>query len=214
MDEEGIRQAKAELLQRAGHGARNCLNGIVGMVELLRQPGGSADPGFHAALADSAAELGTLLQPLLDIATADAGKTPEPVALPIRRLLDDLAAFHDLLARGRLVRVSCEVAEAVAPTVRADRLKLALLLHLVTARVVAACAEGGTVRIEAAADGTRLALTFTGAPAAAGPDRASAPGAASVHAGLPDQFLAELGASVTPMNLPGAVGIRVGLQAR
>lgn len=216
MDGHGIQQAKAELLRRAGHGARNCLNGVVGLAELFRRPTAAPDPAACAAITESAAELKSLLQPLIDIAIADPGTPNPPTAIPIRLLLQEVAAFHDLLGRGRLIRVACDVAEAVAPTLRADRLNFSLLLHLLTARIVAACAEGGQVRIVAEAEGPGLRLTVTGTPsAAAGRDGAAPVGdGASVDAGFLQELLVELGASATTVDLQGTVAIRVTLASR
>lgn len=188
---ERIRRAKADLLRQAGHRARNSLNGVVGIAEIVGAAGASAEPTLLASLVASGRDLKRVLLPLLDVACADPDLPDEPSSFALGPLLDELAEFQQLLARGRRIGVSCEVPQEATPRLRTDRLKLTLLLHLVTARAVAACGEGGSVTIGMQPNGSPCRLRI-GAPPRAGHGAATPP---QTGASEPD-WLADLGTSV------------------
>lgn len=213
---ESIQQAKTDLLRRAAHRARNSLNGVIGLAELLRWSGVSQDASVYSSIGTSAGELKSVLQPLLDIAIADPRMPGEPRPFPIRPLLHELAEFQQILARERQVLVSSEVSEEVPPTLCADRLKFTLLVHLLVARVVAAADAGRSVTIGMKAEGGRCRLSI----AHAAPPEAGATGAlqerqaVSADLGFLDELVAALDADVTAEGSPGASRIVVTLPLR
>jgi signal transduction histidine kinase len=188
---ERVHRAKADLLRQAGHRARNSLNGVVGLAELVGTAGVSAEPTLIASLVSSGRDLKGVLLPLLDVACADPDLPDEPSSFALAPLLRELADFHQLLARGRLIGVTCELPKEPTAKLRTDRLKFTLLLHLLTARAVAACDEGGSVTIGMHPDGHRCRLRIGATPRAQRGDPAP-----RQAAGPEPDWLAELGTAV------------------
>lgn len=216
MGKDSIQWAKTDLLRRAAHRARNSLNGVIGLADLLRGFGASQDPGLFLSIGTSAGELKSVLQPLVDIAIADPRMPSEPRSFPIRSLLQELAEFQQILARERQIRVSSDVSDDIPPTLCADRLKFALLLHLLVARVVAAADAGRSVTIGMQTEGGRYRLSIAHATPSetAAADASQGWQAVAADLGFLDELVMALDADVTAESSPGAFRILVQLPSQ
>lgn len=209
MGTQSIQQAKTELLRQAAHRARNSLNGVVGLAELLGCSGAPQDPSLYASMRTSAGDIKSVLQPLLDIAIADARMPSEPRSVPIGPLLQELVEFHQILARERQIRISCEISDEVPPTLWADRLKLALLIHLLVARVAAAADNDGHVTVAVTMEDGRPRLVIAqsaSVEAAVAGSPQGRPGPADLA--YLGELLAALDAAVTAEGLSATVRLQ------
>jgi signal transduction histidine kinase/DNA-binding NarL/FixJ family response regulator len=126
---------KSSFLAILSHEVRTPLNGILGTVELLRRTVlSSKQKDYVETLSHAGRALMTLLNDVLDLAKAEAGKlelTPAPVNP--RRLLESMAQLMLARAREKGIAIECHVGDTVPETVLADEVRLRqILLNLIS----------------------------------------------------------------------------------
>lgn len=110
---EAANEAKTRFLATVSHEMRTPLNGILGMADLISQPGLSAEQkSYVEAIRTSGTALATLIDEILDFAKIEAGKI-ELVAEPFDpiALVEGVAELLAPRAQGK----GLEIATAIAP---------------------------------------------------------------------------------------------------
>ncbi len=165
--------SRRALLRLLGHEVRNCLNGVLGLTEVMKMSAGSAEAGTYAQLVhQSATELNGLVESTLDLALAERGTVAAmPSAVELRPFVAGIASFHERLAVRAGVHWSSRVEERLPANLRADRRLLALALHSVLWQAVrgAATTQRVSFVVAASEEGARFCIEF--------------PQATGVHAG-------------------------------
>ncbi|MEW6707211.1 MAG: response regulator [Pseudomonadota bacterium] len=157
---EEASHAKSRFLGRLSHEIRTPMNGVMGMTQLLAQtPLDGTQRNYLELIERSTAGLLGLLGELLDFARLDAGELAlQPQAVPLRVLLDEVAAAVEPRAHDKRLLFECHLAPDLPPLVQADPQRLRQvclnLLHnaikftSVGQVVLAARREAGAVLIE------------------------------------------------------------------
>ena len=123
-------RAKSEFLAMMSHEIRSPMNGLLGIIELLRDTRLEPDQANMVAMAhESAASLLGILNDVLDFSKIEAGAiavVPEPVA--VRALAQGLVDATALPASRKGLLVSCRLADDVPPWIEVDPLRLRQIL--------------------------------------------------------------------------------------
>jgi len=123
-------RAKSEFLAMMSHEIRSPMNGLLGIIELLRDTRLETDQANMVAMAhESAASLLGILNDVLDFSKIEAGAiavVPEPVA--VHALVQGLVDAIALSAARKGLRVSCRLADDVPPWIEVDPLRLRQIL--------------------------------------------------------------------------------------
>ena len=123
-------RAKSEFLAMMSHEIRSPMNGVLGIIELLRDT--KLEPGqMHMVdlVHQSASSLLGILNDVLDLSKIEAGAfalAPEPTA--VRDLVQTLIETTALAATGKGLLLSCDLAEDVPDWIAVDPLRLRQIL--------------------------------------------------------------------------------------
>jgi signal transduction histidine kinase len=154
---EGALQAQRRMVADASHELRTPLTTIRGNLALLRRDP-PIDPADREAvigdMIDETNRLIRLVNDLLVLARADAGRPLQPEPLPLKPFVEDICRQAKLLGPGRLIECDNQV-DAVAIADR-DALKQVLLILLDNA--LKFTPPGGTIVISTSISGGRAAI--------------------------------------------------------
>lgn len=151
-------QAKTRFLQSISHEMRTPLNGILPSSELMIQLVRSDDQAEIADMINqSAVELATMIDTLIDIADLQAGRLRlDRQEVDVRHLIGSAASSPQTAVRLQGGRLSCAVASTVPERLRLDETRFARVLRALV-DAVARIFERPSLRIEASmASGPRL----------------------------------------------------------
>lgn len=156
-------QAKTDFFARMSHELRTPLNAIVGMAELLSEPASPAEARWHAQIVkDSAANLLTLINDVLDIAKIEAGRLAfEEIEFDLRECVRSAL----LLLNEQAMRKGLTLTSVVSPDIPARALGDPGRFRQIIVNLVGNAIKytnqgeiGFTLNLTAASDASRLAL--------------------------------------------------------
>ncbi len=163
---EAATRAKSAFLANMSHEIRTPMTAIVGYSDLLVRPAQAPrdQAEWASQLRQNADHLLSLVNDILDLSKIEAGQIdvhPEPVDLA--ELLEELRSLTLSAAREKGLLVQIESSPAVPSRIRTDRLRLRqILLNLVSNAIKFTDRGEITLRVGAAGDMLRFAVTDTG----------------------------------------------------
>ncbi|MBL0210686.1 MAG: PAS domain S-box protein [Holophagaceae bacterium] len=127
---QAANQAKSEFLATMTHELRTPMIGMLGMVEILSHT--KLDPDQRSALGtiqSSARALLGIIGDILDFSKIEAGKLElEPVAVSLRRIVEEEFASYSGAAAGKGLQVACEIDPGIAEAHVADPVRFREIL--------------------------------------------------------------------------------------
>ncbi|MGI4875040.1 MAG: PAS domain S-box protein [Janthinobacterium lividum] len=128
---EAASAAKTQFLANMSHELRTPMNGIIGMIDLLRQTSDldEEQADYVDTLHTSADTLLTILNDILDLSKIQAGKMRlHEAPLAVEALLDRLHAFFAYRASQKNLRFSCHLAPGTPAVIISDETRLLQIL--------------------------------------------------------------------------------------
>lgn len=152
-----------ELLAVVSHDLRNPLNVILTSAAMLGQEGPRAEPGRRRcveAISRSGQQMQRLIQDLLDVASIELGKLAvEPRIVDIPPLLREVV--ETFYAGARTKRLALVGPASPPSSIRAlcDPGRVRQILGNLVANAIKFTPEGGTIRLDAAIDGSKVRIS-------------------------------------------------------
>jgi len=156
-------QIRRDFVANVSHELRTPLTAIRGYVEALSDDDVSAEERqrFLSIIARHSQRMERLVKDLLRLARLDAGQeTLDLIACDTRHLTDTLVTDLTPAAAQRGQRIEVSIAPG-AETIRADPAKLHDALRNLVANAITYAPEQSTIRIEAAPEGRRVAISIS-----------------------------------------------------
>jgi len=152
-------RAREEVLAVVSHDLRTPLSVVSTAATVLGEP--SLPQERRADLIErvrrAVAQMTGLIRDLLDVARIEAGRLViEPAEVEVEPLLDEVCQMFRLPADQRSVTLGCQVADADASSVAADRDRLLQVLQNLVDNAMKFTPDGGSVRLSASASGASV----------------------------------------------------------
>jgi PAS domain S-box-containing protein len=127
---ESANLAKSEFLANMSHEVRTPINGIMGMLQLLKTTDLKPEQEQYVQLAISSSErLTRLLADILDLSRVEAGMmTIIPQEFAIKALGDSLVELFTFISRTKSVDLKCSIDPSLPPTVVGDEARVRQIL--------------------------------------------------------------------------------------
>lgn len=127
---EAASAAKSQFLANISHELRTPMNAILGLTSLvLESPLDAAQHAYLETVRESAVNLLSMLNDLLDFSKTDAGMMRlDPVPFALQSMLDGVMRTSQTRTNGAQVEVALEIGEGVPPEVIGDALRLRQVL--------------------------------------------------------------------------------------
>jgi signal transduction histidine kinase/CheY-like chemotaxis protein len=163
---EAASVAKSRFLATMGHEIRTPLNGILGMADLLRRAGLSAEnTSYVEAIRSSGAALIALIDQILDLSRMEAGRVDLSVApVDLHRLVEGVVELLAPRAQSKGLEIAASVSAAAPRFVRADAMRLRQVLLNLAGNAIKFTERGGVcVSVDRPqGDALRFAVADTG----------------------------------------------------
>ena len=163
---EAASVAKSRFLATMGHEIRTPLNGILGMADLLRRAGLSAEnTSYVEAIRSSGAALIALIDQILDLSRMEAGRLDLSVGpVDLHRLVEGVVELLAPRAQSKGLEIAASVSAAAPRLVRADAMRLRQVLLNLAGNAIKFTEHGGIcVSVEGRpGDQLRFAVADTG----------------------------------------------------
>jgi signal transduction histidine kinase/ActR/RegA family two-component response regulator len=149
---EAANRGKSQFLANMSHELRTPFNGLMGMLGLLQgTPLSKLQLEYIQTAQESAGHLLTLLNDILDLSALETGKmTLKPAPVPLGRLLGEVNALMQPLAKSKGLAFFMEVGHTSLPTVLADETRLKQILFNLISNAIK-FTEAGHVRLTVSA---------------------------------------------------------------
>ena len=127
---ENATRAKSEFLTNMSHGIRTPMNGVLGMLDLLRETDMTPAQLDWLETAHSSGEiLREIINNILDLSALEAGKVKiEPVNFNLVDLVDDICVAMTGQAQTKGLKLNCSVPDAMPLRWRGDSLRIRQVL--------------------------------------------------------------------------------------
>lgn len=144
---EAANRAKSEFLANMSHEIRTPMNGIVGMAEILRETGLSAEQTKYAdIISSSAAGLMTILNDILDVSKIEAGKFElDQIEFDLQEHLSDTLRSLAVRAHEKRLEMACRVAPNIPRVLIGDPNRLRQVLVNLVGNAIKFTTEGEVV---------------------------------------------------------------------
>jgi signal transduction histidine kinase/ActR/RegA family two-component response regulator len=162
---ESANRSKSQFLANMSHELRTPFNGLMGMLGLLQSTSPSPQQLDYIQTAQaSASHLLTLLNDVLDLSALETGKlTLKPTAVRVPRLLSEVNALMQPLAKEKGLEFLTHLPEMALPVVFADETRLKQILFNLVSNAIK-FTDTGSVRLtvsERSRSAQTLGIVFT-----------------------------------------------------
>ena len=153
-------QLKEQFLANTSHELRTPMNGIMGMINLLKSTNlDSEQRGYADAVSECANDLLTIINDLLDLSKIEAGRlSMVEESFDLKESVSSVIKLLKLRADSKDLQLTFEIAPEAPDVISADSVRFRQILTNLVANAIKFTAHGGVqVKLGVSPDGTRLA---------------------------------------------------------